>query len=266
MTEYLGQQVMVENRPGAGTMLASRLAATANPDGYTLLAAANSIMALPNVRNTGFTTADLVGVGELSRGPSFIVVSARSPFKTIDDLIEAAKAEPGVISNATTGAGTTSDVIAKLFAQAAGVRFYPVPYTGSSLAVPDVLERRVDFMVGPLNQVSELIRGGEMRALAASDDFKSDVIKGVPTFAELGYENATYPLSFGLLTRAGTPGPILAKLSAAVEAAKKDEKILARLAALGQELSELQSHIEHDAYLRLEESNLTAVIKDSEYR
>lgn len=260
MSRHLGQPVMIENRPGAASMLAPRLVVDSSADGYTLLVAANSIMALPNVKNTGFKTSDLVGVAELSRGPSFVVVSTNSPFRTTEDLLEAAKAKPGAISNATTGPGTTSDVIAKLFAKAAGVEFYPVPYTGSSLAVPDVLEQRVDFMVGPLSQVTELIRGGEMRALVASNDFSAEIVDEVPTFADLGFDSATYPLSFGLLAPAGTPAGILDKLAAAVEAARQDEELRTRLGALGQEISDVSDRLAYDAYLRQEEDGLTAII------
>jgi tripartite-type tricarboxylate transporter receptor subunit TctC len=262
LSKSIKQTFVVENMPGAATMLASRYVARQAADGYTLLVAANSISALPHVEKTaGYQMKDFTGIGELARSPSLLVVSASSKMKSIPDLVAAAKKDPGVVTYAHVGRGTTSHMTAELFARDAGVSFNGIAYKGISLAVPDVLAGRVEFLMGPPTSTEELIKSGKMRALAITSGTRSPEFPNVPTFKELGYSDATYNLFFGIFAPAGTPDAVRKALADAIETAKKDPTFIAHLRRLGMEVSNVRTPQQFNAFLRDEEAKSVSLLR-----
>lgn len=262
LSKVLKQPFVVDNMPGAGTMLASRYVARQAADGYTLLVAANSIAVLPHVEtNAGYHMKDFTGIGELARSPSLLVVSASSKMKTLADLVAAAKKDPGVVTYAYVGRGTTSHMTAELFAHDAGVSFNGIAYKGISLAVPDVLAGRVEFLMGPPTSTEELIKSGKMRALAITSGARSPAFPNVPTFKELGYTDATYNLFFGVFAPAAIPDGVRKTLADAIDAAKKDPAFTARLRQLGMDVSNIRTPQQFNAFLKDEEQKSVSLLR-----
>lgn len=262
LSKTLKQPFVVENMPGASTMLASRYVARQAADGYTLLVAANTIATLPHVeKSAGYQMKDFTGVGELARSPSLLVVGGSSKTKTIPELVAAAKRNPGAVTYAYTGRGTTSHMTAELFARDAGVSFNGIAYKGISLAVPDVLAGRVEFLMGPSTSTEELIKSGKMRALAITSSTRSPVFPDVPTFRELGYPNATYNLFFGIFAPAAIPDAVRKTLADAIDSAKKDPTFTGRLRRLGMEVSNVRTPQQFNAFLRDEEEKSVSLLR-----
>lgn len=264
MAKFLKQPVLIENMPGAGTLLAVRHVGKAAPDGHTLCVSANTIVTLPYVdKSAGYSPSDFAGVSYLSKMPMALVVGVESPYRTLAELIAAAKKAPGTITYASVGVGTTSHLPVELFARSAGLKMQLVPYKGIPLAIPDVVAGRVTFMMGTAPSVGELIKSGKMRALAITSDERSPSFANVPTFAELGHAEATYELFLGLMAPAKTPVAVRKMLSDAAEEARKDPELRKRLEALGQELPTQTTPEQFSAFLKREEEKMKKLVKEA---
>jgi tripartite-type tricarboxylate transporter receptor subunit TctC len=264
MSAYLKQPVMVENMGGGGGLLAIRYVSKAPADGHTLLACANTVTTVPYLNSkAGYSLKEFVGVGEMARSPSLLVVAAGSQFKSIADVVAAAKKAPGSVSFGTGGVGTTSHLPVELFAREAGITLTHVPYKGNAVAVPDVVANRVGFMMGTPTSLIELMKSGALRALAITSATRSPKFPDVPTFKELGLGDATFDIWVSLLAPAATPKAVRAKLSDAMEMARKDPNVLARLESMGQVISDVRTPEQLDAVLRSEEEKYRKLIKDA---
>jgi len=264
LSKLLKQPVITDNMPGAGTLLAVRHVNKSAPDGYTLVVSANTVVTMPYVdKGAGYMPSDLTGVAYLSRSPMALVVSASSPYKTLADLVAAARRTPGSLTFGSVGVGTTSHLPVELFARTAGIKLELIPYKGIPLAIPDVVSGRVTLMIGTAPSVGELVKAGKMRALAVTSDARSASFPGVPTFSELGYPDATYELFLGLMAPAATPPAVLKVLADAVEQAKKDPELLNRLQTMGQELPTQSSPEQFNAFLRREEARMKKLVRDA---
>lgn len=262
MGKALKQSFVVANMPGAATLLGIRHLIQSAPDGYTLGVAANTTITMPYVdKNSGYMPSDLIGVSNLAKSPMALVTSSESPYKSLDELVAAAKKSPGQISYASVGIGTTSHLPVELFAQAADIELMMVPYKGIALAIPDIVAGRVTMMIGTVASVGSLIESGKMRALAVTSDKRSPDLPDVPTFTELGYPDVQYELFLGLMAPANTPPVIIRMLSDAAEAAKQEPELQARLAHYGQELPTQDSMERFQEFLRLEEARMRRVIE-----
>ena len=264
MSKYLKQPVVVENIPGAGTLLTVRNVLKAPADGYTLCVSANTIVTQPYVdKSAGYSPSDFTGVSYLAASPMALIVGSESPFRTLAELVAAAKKEAGTISFASVGVGTTSHLPVELFARSAGIKLQLVPYKGIPLAIPDVVAGRVTFMMGTAPSVGELIKSGKMRALAVTSRTRSASFPGVPTFAELGYDEATYVLFLGLMAPAKTTPAVRKMLADAAEEAKKDPELRKRLESLGQELPTEATPEQFNAFLRHEEEKMKKLVREA---
>lgn len=264
MAKTLKQSVIVENMPGAGTLLAVRHTLKAGPDGHTLILSANTVVTLPFVdKKAGYSPSDFTGVSHLSVTPMILVVGKDSPFKTLTQLVDAARKAPDLITYASVGTGTTSHLPVELFARTADLRLKLIPYKGIPLAIPDVTTNRVNLMMGTGPSVGELIRGGQMRALAITSENRTADLPNVPTFREAGYGNATYDLFIGMMTPTGTPAATIKILADAADLAKKDPELLKKLAILGQELSRLTTPELFNQFLRQEEERMKKLIREA---
>lgn len=264
MAAVLKQPVVIENIAGAGALLAARQAAKAAPDGYTLLTVANTIVTIPHLNSrAGYAVKDFTAVGEMVRSPSLLVVGASSPYKTIADLVADAKKKAGSVAYASGGIGTTSHLPAELFARQAGVKFTHVPYKGNSQAIPDVASGRVPFMMGTATGFSALMKSGALRALAITSETRSTKFPSVPTFKELGFDDATFDIWIGMVAPAGTPAPVIARLAAAMETARADAELVAKLDAAGQAISNVRTPEQFAAVLRGDEERLRKLILEA---
>lgn len=264
MSRALKQPAIVENMGGGGGLLAVRHVAKSAADGYTLLAAANTITTIPHLNAAaGYSLKEFTAIGEMARSPSLLVVSGESAFKSLGELVAAAKAKPGNVSYASGGVGTTSHLPVELLARQAGVNFTHVPYKGNAAAVPDVVGNRVGFMMGTPTSLAELMKNGALRALAISSETRSPKFPDVPTFKELGLADATFDIWVGLLAPAAIPAPVRARLAEAMDAARKDPVVMARLDAMGQAISEVRTPAQFDAVLRQEDAKYQKLIKDA---
>jgi tripartite-type tricarboxylate transporter receptor subunit TctC len=234
LSPRIGQEVVVDDRPGAGGNLGTEIAAKAAPDGYTLLLAvsANAINA-SLYTNLNFDFArDLVPVGMVALTPFVIAVNPSFPPKNLSELIAFAKANPGTVNMATSGVGSGSHVSGELFQMMAGVKLTHVPYRGNY--VPDLLGGQVPLAVSPMPQVIEFVKDGRLRALGVTTAARAQMLPDVPSIGEVvpGYDASGW---FALCAPRGTPADIIAKLNAAITAGIADGTIRERLVAVGAE-------------------------------
>jgi tripartite-type tricarboxylate transporter receptor subunit TctC len=237
LSERLGQPFVIENRPGAGTNLATEAAVRAIPDGYTLflVAPANAINAtLYDKLNFNFLR-DIAPVAGLIRFPNVVVMNPSVPVKTIPEFIAYAKAYPGRLNMASSGNGSTTHMSGELFKMMTGVDLVHVPYRGGAPALTDVLGGQVQVMFDNLPTSAEYVKSGKLRGLAVTSTTRSEVLPDLPTMNEFvpGYEASAW---YGLGVPKETPVEIVDKLNKAVNAILADPASKARFAELGASL------------------------------
>jgi tripartite-type tricarboxylate transporter receptor subunit TctC len=231
----LNQSVIVDNRPGASANLGMELAAKAPPDGYTLLMASNGIatnMALFS-HLTFDGRRDFAPVAKIGYAPLVIVVPATSPVRSLKELIAMAKAEPGKLTYASAGNGSSGHLAGELLKSMAKIDVLHVPYKGGAPAITDLLGERISFM--PINPVEVIahIRGGQLRALAVASDKRLPLLPDVPTAAEAGLPGYEASVWWGLVAPAKTPPEIVRKLNVETNAALGNAAVANKLAELG---------------------------------
>jgi tripartite-type tricarboxylate transporter receptor subunit TctC len=234
LSERLGQQFVIDNKPGAGNNIATELVANAAPDGYTLLLVnpANGINATLYEHLPFNFIRDIVPVGGIIRVPNVMEVNPTVPAKTVAEFIAYAKAQPGKINMASSGNGTSIHVSGELFKMMAGVDMLHVPYRGSAPALTDLLGGQVQVMFDNLPSSIEYIKAGKLRALAVTTATRSEALPDVPMIADTvpGYEASAW---FGLGAPKGTPAEVIDKLNQVINAGLSDAKLKARLEDLG---------------------------------
>lgn len=224
LAEELGQPVVIENKPAASGLVGTREVARAQPDGYTLLAVANTFVSapafIPEARYDPIK--DFAPVTQICQIPMVLVANAKVPEQTVAALIARAKAKPGEVSYASSGVGSTGYIAAELFSRQAGIRMLSVSYKGNGQALADVLGGQVMTMFDQVSTAGKYVQGGKLHALAVTTSTRSALLPDVPTVAESGlpgYEDATFN---AILAPARTPAPIVNRLHALIG------KILAR--------------------------------------
>lgn len=237
LSDRLGQPFIVENKPGAGTHLATETVVRAPADGYTLLMAtpSNAINATLYNRLSYDFLRDIVPVAAVIRSPLVLDAHPSVLVKTLPELIAYAKANPGQINLASFGTGTSSHLTGELFKMMAGVEMQHVPYRGSAPMLVDLLSGRVQFAFDNLPASIEHIRSGKLRALAVTTTMRSEAMPDVPALGEMlpGFESSAWN---GIAGPKGTPAEIIGKLNTEINAALADPKIKARFAALSGEI------------------------------
>jgi tripartite-type tricarboxylate transporter receptor subunit TctC len=236
LNQQLGQPVVVENRPGAGTVVGTATAANAAPDGYTLVAGLNANMAVnPSLfaHLSYDPIRDFTPVGMLAEFPFAIVVSNSFPAHSIKDLVAMAKAKPGAINFASAGNGTGQHLSTELFQLQAGIKMTHVPYRGAAPAYTDVMSGQTPVFFDNLASALGQIKGGSVRALAVTGKERSPLLPDVPTVAEAGVPDYVYYVWFGLWAPKQTPKAITEKLYAEVQKALADPEVKKRIIADG---------------------------------
>jgi tripartite-type tricarboxylate transporter receptor subunit TctC len=231
----MGQSIVIENRPGAGSMISTEYVARAPKDGYTLLLGtiAATINATLSPRQTVNFSKDLEPIVLVSSIPNILVVYPPLGVNSVKDLIALAKAKPDQISYGSAGVGSAPHLSAELFKQMAGVQMTHVPYQGSAQAVTDLIAGRVQVMFSPASTVLAFIKQGTLKALASTESKRTSIAPDLPTMSEAGLTNFETSVWFGILAPAGTPSYVVTKVSRAVNEALKDQEVLKLLHAQG---------------------------------
>ena len=231
----LGQNVIVENRAGAGNTLGSKAAAAADPDGYTLLvSAASGLIMSPMVyRNAGYDENSFAPIALIAETPQVLVANPRAPFNSVAELIAYAKANPGKLNYSTGGAGTLPHLTAELFKQLTGTDIVHVPYKGGGPALTDVVAGQIPLTFDTVGTSVQFIRDGRLKALAVSNPTRLPELPDVPAMPELGYPAIATGAWVALLAPLGTPPTIIARLNRAANDALKTPAMAEPLARLG---------------------------------
>jgi tripartite-type tricarboxylate transporter receptor subunit TctC len=265
LAESLGQSVVIENRSGASSVIGTESVVRAAPDGYTLLFGSSSSFAVnPAVmKNLRFDVAkELTLVGLVSYTPHVLVVRATLAAGTLGDLIGRAKAEPGKLTYASSGAGGAIHLASELFKREAGIDLIHVPYRGGGPAVLGLLTGDVDVFINDVSTTVENIRAGKLKALATAWPTRSPLLPEVPTFAELGYPAVVSSSWFGLAAPAATPADIVGRLAAAMQNVFASSAYRAALAKLGLEQFTLSPE-QSAAFIAAEIGKWAAVAKSA---
>jgi tripartite-type tricarboxylate transporter receptor subunit TctC len=226
MSKLLRQPIVIVNKPGAGGAIGMATVAKGRADGYTLLMALSSVSIIPVAerlqgRQPSYELNQLAPVALISADPTVLVVRADGPYKTIKDFVAAAKSQPGKINYGSSGVYGTLHVAMEIFAQAAGIRLYHIPYQGGGPAVTALLGGQIEALAsGPSAAIAQ-IKGGKMRALGVWGDKRLASLPEVPSMKELGYD-ATFYIWSGLFAPSGTPAPIMQKLRSTVRSTVND--------------------------------------------
>jgi tripartite-type tricarboxylate transporter receptor subunit TctC len=263
LSERLGQQFVVESRPGAGTNLATEAVVNAPPDGYTLLlvAPANAINAsLYEKLNHNFQR-DIVPIAGINRFPNVMEVNPSLPVKTVPEFIAYAKANPGKLNMASSGPGSTIHVSGELFKMMTGVNMIHVPYRGSAPALTDMIGGQVQVMFDNIPTSIEHIRGGRLRVLAVTGTTRSNLLPDTPTVADFvpGYEASAW---YGLGAPKNTPAEIVNKLNTTVNTILADPTVKERFGSMGATLI-TGSAAEFGKYVAEETEKWAKVVKFS---
>jgi len=231
----LGQNVVVENKPGAGNIIGSKLAAEAAPDGYTLLVSAASglIMSPMIYANAGYDADSFAPVALIAETPQLLVVNPKLPVKTVAELVAYAKANPGKLNYSTGGIGTLPHLSAELFKSVTGTNIVHVPYKGGGPALVGVVAGEAQLTFDTVVTSLPLARDGKLRVLAVAGPKRVAEMPDVPTMAQAGYPTLSTGAWTALLAPKGTPAPIVAKLNAALNKALGGEPMRSTLAKLG---------------------------------
>ena len=238
LSTRLGQPVIIDNKPGASTIIGTESVVKAEPDGYTLLVSGSTsytVNAALRHKLPYDPLKDLAPVALIARAPLVIVVNATSPYKDLGSLLAAAKAAPKAINYATFGSGSAPHLVGALLEQAADVRLQDVPYRGSAQAMMGLIGGEIQMAVDTVASAATHVRAGKLRALAIAGNDRARALPSVPTVRELKLPDAAFDGWYALAAPARTPAPVVDKLLKETEAALRDAHLQEQIRAQGME-------------------------------
>lgn len=261
----LGQQVIVENRPGQSAIIGTQFVKSAPADGYTLLSVAVTFARVPAVvKAAGYDpAADFAGVSLVCRIPQVLVVNASHPANTLQDLVALAKAKPGEISFGSAGNGSTGHVAAEVFMRMTGTKLLHVTYKGNAQALVDVMGGQVAMMFDQVSTSASHVKGGKLRALGVTTKTRSAVLPDVPTLHEQGltdFEDVTWN---GIVAPKGTPPDVLRRLNREVNLVMANEEFRRKYLERGIEMVASRSAEEFSAYVKSEADSFARLVREA---
>ena len=263
--QRLGQNIIVDNKPGKGAMVGTALVAKAAPDGYTLLMSVISGLSIsPTLYGGGDfdPMGDFIHVSLASRNPSVLVVNPGFPAKSFQEYVEYAKANPGKLAFATSGAGSSNHLLGARLEQVIGAALVHVPYRGAGPAMIDTIAGNVPSMFDSLPSAAPHIKAGKVRALAVSSEQRSPAFPDVPTMKEQGFPDLISYSWFGISVPARTPQPIVDRLASEMQAVLKEPAVVKRWEEIGAEGSTM-TPAEFSRFVQAEIDKWTPVVKAS---
>ena len=264
MAKDLGVSIVIENKPGAGTIIGTQAVATSEPDGYTLLMGtfAHAVNPSLNPKLPYDPHKDFAPVALIARSFNIVVVNPKSPFQSVADLIAAAKAEPDKLSYGTFGTGTSAHLAGELFKSMAKVDLTTVPYKGAAPAITDLIGGQIQVMFTTVASAASLIEGGQLRALAVTSVERSPAFPQLPTVAEAGVPGYAAESWYGLFAPAKTPADVIDRLNKSAAKAVQSEAFK-RLGVNEGLVMIARPPEELDRYVRGEEERWRKVIRDA---
>ncbi|MBC7803301.1 MAG: tripartite tricarboxylate transporter substrate binding protein [Candidatus Parcubacteria bacterium] len=264
MSRILGQNIVVDNKPGAGGAVGHALTAKAKPDGYTVMMALSSITVIPeadkvNGRPASYQMTDFTPIALISADPTVLLVSADSPWKSLKDLVDDARARPGVISYSTSGLYGTTHTCLEMFAQAAGIRMLHVPYSGGGPSMTALLANQVNVTAQAPGVANPHVKAGKVRALASWGAQRLPSIADIPTMRESGYEAEFYIWS-ALFAPAGIPAEVRERLTAAARQAAQEQDFQKAMTGMNTPINFKEGR-EFEAFLQSDGSRLAEVVR-----
>ena len=237
LSELIGQPVIVENKPGAGTNIANEFVAKSAPDGTTLLVNTAAVaINMSLYKNLPFDTLrDFSAVSIFSESPNILVVNSKLAVTTLKEFVAYVKANPGKLNYSSAGAGTTQHLSAELFKLKAGLSIVHVPYKGTAPSLTSLIAGETDLTFANIPAINQYVKAGRLRPLASTGGKRAEQMPDVPTMKEAGVEGVEVTVWYGVLAPSGTPRPMVAALAAAVAKAAHDPEMKKRLAEQGAE-------------------------------
>ena len=262
LSEYWGQPVVAENKPGAGGSIGSAAVAKADPDGYTLLVNSNAHCVNPSIyaKLPYDTLKDFTDISPLAIQPNVLTVLPDGPYKSVADLVQAAKAKPGALNIGNAGIGSGTHLTTEKFIAAAHVKVTQIPFKGTPEVITAMLSGNVDAYWAPISAALGSIRGGKLRPLAVSTPKRNPTLPDVPTPSEAGIAGTESPLWFGLWGPAKMPAAVVEKINADVRKALADPAVKERLVNGGNETMVMTS-AEFSKLVRSEIADYSKVLK-----
>jgi tripartite-type tricarboxylate transporter receptor subunit TctC len=240
MGQLLGQNIILDHRPGAGGTVGTKYVSKSDPDGYTLLLGYTGTLAIgPSLyKEVGYDPRkDFSPIGMIGNAPSAVVVHPSFPVKSIPELIAYAKANPGKVNFGSAGVGSVNHITGEYFARSAGITLVHIPYKGTGPALTDLLGGHIPMALAPIPPVHANVEAGALRALAVTGKNRSSLMPDVPTIAEMGLSGFEASLYYGLVAPPGTPKPIVDKLNTALRDALASDEVKKQLGADGTEIT-----------------------------
>lgn len=264
LSEQLGQQVIVDNKPGAGGNLAAELAARATPDGYTIFYNTSAIVIGPALYSkvNYDTLKDFAPVALTASVPMVLVVNPQLPARSVKEFLDLAKSRPGALNYSSSGTGTITHLASAMMSSQTGVQTQHIPYKGSAPGLVDLAAGQTQFMIDTINTVLPYVRDNRLRGLAVTSIKRSSLLPDLPTLAESGMPGFDAAAWQGIVVPTGTPADIIQKLNTEVNKALAHPDLRARLAAQGAEILG-GTPAEYAAHLRAEMPRWAKAVKDS---
>jgi len=265
LSKSLGQQVVVENRPGQSAIIGTQFVKNSPPDGYTLLSVAVTFARVPAVvKAAGYDAAtDFTGVSLVCRIPQVLVVHPSFPAKSVPELVAAAKARPGEVSFGSSGNGSTGHVAAEMFMRMTGTRLLHVAYKGNAQALVDVMGGQINMMFDQVSTSGPQVKGGKVRALGVTTISRTAVLPDVPSLHELGLTNFEDVTWNGIVAPAATPKEILKQLHGAIAKALANPELQKRYLERGIELSASESPEAFSAYIKAQAESFANLVREA---
>jgi tripartite-type tricarboxylate transporter receptor subunit TctC len=264
LQDWWKQPVIIENRPGAAGSIGMEYAARQPADGYTfVIGNLGPALVNPIIQKVPYSMEkDFIPVSLTATGANILVVPIASPYKTLAELVSAARAKPGGISFGTSGPGSMSHLSGELLMRQAGIKLVSVPYKGGILAVNDVVAGHLDMIISDALPVSQFIKANRVRALAITSDRRSRLFPDIPTFAEGGVPGLVADNWWGVYLPAGTPQPVVDAYQAALQKIMADPEVKEKFAGLGVDAM-ATSPAEFREFLALEHAKYSKLVADN---
>jgi tripartite-type tricarboxylate transporter receptor subunit TctC len=268
LSEQLGQQVIVDNKPGGNYMVAVESVAKAPADGYTYLAIADSFLYTPAVARTATydPLKDFAAVSLVARVPQILVVNPLVPANSVAELVALAKRRPGELTYGTSGNGSTGHIAAALFSSQAGIQMTHVPYKGNSPALIDVMGGRISLMFDTVSTSVTYVKSGKLKALGVTSPARSALLPDVPTVSDSGLPGYEASIFNGIVALAGTPPEILARVNAEIRKLAQQRDIRSRLLQQGVELVASDSPQHFTSYMKTLSEKYVQIVKKANIR